>query len=94
MPGSKRLRRDGLLWQQVGDQVVVLDADRSVYLAVNETGALIWQALVDGSPTDQLTQILVDRYGLDPDRVAGDVDRFVADLDDRGLLEGPPPTPP
>ena len=90
MPGSQRLRREALLWQQVGDQVVVLDADRSVYLAVNETGALIWQALADGCPTDQLTQILVERYGIDADRAAADVHRFVVDLDARGLLESTP----
>ena len=90
MPGSQRLRREGLLWQQVGDQVVVLDADRSMYLAVNETGSRIWQALVDGCPTDELTRILVDQYGIDPDRAAGDVARFVGDLDERGLLESPP----
>jgi hypothetical protein len=86
----QRLRREGVLWQEVADQVVVLDAGRSHYLAVNATGAALWQALADGCTTDQLAEILVERYGIEKDQADADVNRFVADLDSRGLLESPP----
>lgn len=88
MTTRQRLRKDGVLWQEVANQVVVLDADRSSYLAVNSTGAVLWQALTEGCTTDQLAEILVERFGIESDRAAADVGRFVADLDRRSLLEG------
>lgn len=88
MTTRQRLRKDGVLWQEVANQVVVLDADRSSYLAVNSTGAVLWQALAEGCTTDQLAEILVERFGIESNRAAADVGRFVADLDRRTLLEG------
>ncbi|HMC39636.1 MAG TPA: PqqD family protein [Acidimicrobiales bacterium] len=90
MTPSRRLRQEGVLWQEVASQIVVLDAGRSVYLAVNETGTLLWHALAQGCTTDRLAGILVEEFGIDPDQAAADVAWFVADLDQRGLLENSP----
>lgn len=88
MTATQRLRRDGVLWQEVDGQIVVLDADKSFFLAVNSAGAVLWQALAEGCSTDHLAEILVQRFGIDEGQVASDVRRFIADLDRRNLLEG------
>ncbi len=87
MTASRRLRRDGLLWQEVAGQVVVLDAERSSYLAINAAGTLLWRAIADGCTTDDLVEVLVGRYGIDPEQAVADVGRFVDELTRRGLLD-------
>lgn len=87
-----RLREGALAWRVVGDEVVALDVERSTYLGVNETGALLWPALSEGTTRGQLVALLVERFGEDPERVARDVDALLADLAARGLLDQVPPS--
>ena len=83
-----RLRTDGVPWQQIDDEIVVLDAQRSVYLAANPSGALLWRALADGTTRDALVERLAEAFDLDRERAGADTDAFLADLRARELLEG------
>ncbi|NNE11583.1 MAG: PqqD family protein [Ilumatobacter sp.] len=82
-----QLRESGLTWQTVGDEIVVLDLDGSVYLKLNGSARLLWDRL--GAPTDEasLAAELVERYGVDADRAAADTAAFVAELRRRSLLD-------
>jgi hypothetical protein len=81
-----RLRGDDLDWREVEGEVVVLDVRRSVYVAVNASGAVLWPALADGATREALVDRLVTRYDKDPQDAGVDVDAFVADLRAQGLL--------
>jgi hypothetical protein len=81
-----RLREDRLVWREAGDEVVALDRETSEYLAVTRSGIELWHALARGATEAELAAMLRERYGLDPERAAADVARFVGDLADRGLL--------
>lgn len=76
-----------MTWQVVDDEVVVLDLDGSVYLRLNGSGRLLWERLDAEASPDELADALVDEYGIDADRAAGDVDAFVSDLRGKLLLE-------
>jgi Coenzyme PQQ synthesis protein D (PqqD) len=65
---------------------VALDLRRSRYLAVNQTGKVLWTALADGATRDELVDRLVTAFGIERSRAAADVDAFAADLESRGLL--------
>ena len=81
-----RLRDSGLEWRAVEGEVVALDVDASQYLAINETGRLLWEALAAGATQDELTQLLMAGAGIDRAIAARDAEAFVAALDRRGLL--------
>ena len=81
-----RLRTDGLTWHVAGEDVVVLDLHGSVYLKLNGSGRVLWELLVDETTEPDLAAALVERYGIELDRAAADVDAFIADLRERGLL--------
>jgi hypothetical protein len=83
-----RLRSAGLTWREVDGELIVLDLDRSVYLASNGTGTALWHALSRGATHQALIDIVVGRFGASPVEAAGDVDEFVGRLSDLGLLEG------
>jgi coenzyme PQQ synthesis protein D (PqqD) len=82
-----RLRTDGLSWRRIEDEVVAVDVPTSTYLSTNDSGTLLWQALGDGATRDELAALLVDRFGLDPGAAGADVETFLAQLDEQGLLE-------
>lgn len=84
-----RLRPAALDWRVIDDEVVMLDAERSEYLATNASGTLLWETLRDGATRAQLVAALVARYGIDDDQAGADTDAFLAGLRDRGLLEEP-----
>lgn len=81
-----KLRTDDLEWQQIDDEIIVLDTRRAEYLGVEGTAVALWHALESGADRDQLAASLVARYGIDPAQALADVDAFLADLAARELL--------
>lgn len=82
-----QLRADRLDWRIVDGDVVALDRTTSEYLAVNETGAAIWPALAAGATRGELRDIVTRTFVVAPEVAAADLDRFLAVLEDRGLIE-------
>lgn len=82
-----KIRTQGLTWQAVGDDLIVLDLDGSVYLKLNGTARLLWERLSEGSDQSQLVDALVDDYDIEQDVAAADVAAFLDDLRARALLE-------
>ena len=81
-----QLRQGDLTWQVVGDDVVVLDLEGSVYLRVNGSGRVLWEALAEPRTESELARRLVDQYGITESRAAADVASFLGDLRSRDLL--------
>ena len=80
-----RLKPD-VEWQKVDDEVVVLDLGQSVYLGVNDTGAVLWPMVAAGSSQERLVDELTSRFGIDDDRARADVAAFVERLRSHSLL--------
>lgn len=77
----------GVEWQQVDDEVVVLDLSSSAYLAVNGTGAALWPLVAAGATERQLVEALTARFPVDVDQAHTDVLQFTTQLRDLALLE-------
>jgi hypothetical protein len=82
-----RLRSAALEWRLVEGEIVALDLERSEYLLVNRTGAVLWQLLVAGASPAEMVDRLVEMYRLDEALVRADIDGFVAGLAARQLIE-------
>jgi hypothetical protein len=82
-----RIRSHAVDWLDVEEQVIALDAEKSVYVSTNSSGAILWHSLVDGATTDELAQQLVAAYGIAPEQAADDVRGFLDMLDTQGLLQ-------
>ena len=80
-----RLKPD-VEWQPVDDEIVVLDLEASAYLAVNNTGALLWPLLAAGSSQARLVEELASRFGMDDDHARADVAAFVDRLRSLSLI--------
>jgi len=82
-----RVRADALEWREVDGEIVALDLRRSVYLAINPSGALLWPALVEGASRDELVTLLSGEAGISTEVASADVDRFLSELAEHGLLD-------
>lgn len=85
-PGTLRLRDADLPWRAVEGEVVALDARTSEYLAINESGAALWEALAQGTDGARLAEILIERFSRERSLAEKEVDAFLAALAERGLL--------
>jgi hypothetical protein len=81
-----QLRHADLSWQVAGDDIVVLDLVGAVYLKLNSSGRVLWEALAGSATQAELVSTLVGTYGVDEQRAARDVAAFIDDLRTRGLL--------
>jgi hypothetical protein len=85
---SLRLRLNQLEWREVDGEVVALDLRTSRYLAVNRSGARLWNTLAAGATRDQLSTLLVETYGLPRTQAEDETDAFLEMLAGEDLLEG------
>jgi hypothetical protein len=83
-----RLRQKDLAWRVIEAEAIVLDNRTSRYLSVNRTGAALWQLLSEGTSYERMVSQLVEQYGVDVDRARADVELFLGDCTERGLLDG------
>lgn len=88
-PEEFRLRVDGLDWLDVDGEIVLLDANKSVYMSLNHSGAELWRLLEKGATEAELRKLLVDTYSIGQDRAARDVEQFLSVLRSHDLIEGP-----
>lgn len=82
-----KLRHAGLEWADTGTEIIALDADRDTYMAGNGSVKALWPLLVEGSTTDDLVAHLVAVYAVEAGVARVDVEDFVSQLKEKGLLE-------
>jgi Coenzyme PQQ synthesis protein D (PqqD) len=82
-----RLRNSAIEWREIDGEVVALDLERSVYVAVNRSGAVLWPALVEGAEREHLVEMLEQEFAIDRDAAERDVDEFIGALRKQALLE-------
>lgn len=84
-----RLRENDLSWREIDDEVIAVDVETSTYLGTNQAGTLLWRRLSKGGASRQdLADLLVETYGIEPERARADVQSFLDDLAAQGLLAG------
>lgn len=71
----------------IDDEVVVMNAVNGNFFSLTQTGKIVWN-LVDGIRTrDSIIEHVAREYETDSGQVASDVDHFLKQLSDAGLVE-------
>jgi hypothetical protein len=82
-----RLASDRLEWREIDGEIVLLDTEASKYLAGNRTAGALWPKLAAGATRQELLDELLAKFDVDGDTASRDLDAFLEDLAERGLLE-------
>lgn len=84
--------REGFILRQIMDIYAVIGIGSEAYrpnqiMSVNETGAFLWERLEKGTDKQALINALLQEYETDPVTAEKDVDAFLGQLRDKGLLD-------
>ena len=84
--------KEGFLLRQVGGNNVIVpvgaqSVDFRCIITLNEVGAFLWQKLTADCTVASLVEALLAEYDVTADIATADVERFVASLREKNLLD-------
>ena len=75
-------------WPLIAGEAVILALDTKVLRGLNEVGSRVWD-LIDGQRTvEEIIDIIVEEFDVPRGQAAEDVEAFVRQLLDKGLVAG------
>jgi len=75
-----------LTWPPVSGEIALYDARDGRYHVLNSSAAAIWAAIAAETPIEQVATDLAETNGVPVEAMRADVDAFVADALQLGLL--------
>ena len=73
-------KRGDWLATRVGDEVLMMSAEKGLYLGLNAVGARIWDLIDTPLATDQICGRLVAEFEISPAACRAEVERFLEEL--------------
>jgi hypothetical protein len=73
-------------WRIIEGEAVILTMDTKVLRGLNAVGSRVWE-LIDGHrDVEQIVEALAGEFSVEPARARADVQAFLRELADRGLV--------
>jgi Coenzyme PQQ synthesis protein D (PqqD) len=86
------VRRQGdWLSAKVGEELVMMSAEKGNYIGLSEVGARIWELIETPQEVDAICSRLEGEFEVTPDACRADVDAFLAELVKHGAIALDPP---
>jgi hypothetical protein len=76
-----------VLFRELGGEAVILDLKTERYLGLDETGTRMWRLLTELDSVQTAYAALLDEYEVEPDRLRQDLEGFLNQLQDHGLIQ-------
>jgi hypothetical protein len=73
--------------RQVGDEAVLLDLKTERYVGLDGVSTRIWQVLTSGGTVQAAYDTLLAEFDVEPERLRTDLEEFVQELLQFGLVE-------
>ena len=73
--------------RKVGEESVLLDLKTERYLGLDDVSARFWDLLTSGGSIQSAYETLITEFEVDPDRLRKDLDDFVQELVQFGLVK-------
>ena len=81
------VRRQGdWLSAKVGDELVMMSAEKGNYIGLSEVGARIWDLIETPQPVDSIVAKLETEYEVAPETCRTEVDAFLTELSKHGAV--------
>jgi hypothetical protein len=78
--------RPGLEWREFGRDALLLDPATGEFLQINDTGRSIWTQVDGARSVAEITNAVALEFDEDPSTVSDDVEAFILELINRGIL--------
>ena len=77
---------DNVLFQELDGEAVLLSLEEGCYYGLDELGTRIWQLIDQDLDREQVVVAIVEEYDVEPEQARRDLDRFLDDLEQSGLI--------
>lgn len=77
---------DQVIFEQLGDNVVLLDLSSEQYFELNGVGSRIWALVQECGDLDQVLQVMIQEYDSDEATLRAELMEFVDRLASQGWL--------
>lgn len=77
---------EDVVFQRVGDDLVLVHLKTNEIFALNPTGARFWELLVDGKPRSEIEETLLLEYDVPREQLVQEIDTLVAQLMQQKML--------
>jgi hypothetical protein len=84
---------DAVLYQEVQDEVVLLNMANQQYYGLDDVGARMWKSLLESGSVAEATVHLCQTYEVEETVIRSDLEVLVRDLLAAGLLKTTAPQP-
>lgn len=81
---------ESVLYQTVGDEIVLLNMTNQEYFGLDRVAADVWQLLVEHRNIETVTRLLAAIYAIDEQTARADIEPLVAELLSANLLTQKP----
>ena len=71
---------------EVLGEVVVLELKSGIYYGLNETGSLIWNLIQQSKSLEEIRDVILETYEVEPEVCIHYILQLVRDLADKGLV--------
>ena len=84
--------KSGFVIRKIGNQTMAVPVGPRTshihgMIALNETGELLWNALVEGMGEESLVNLIIHNYEIDKQTATADVRDFIKRLKEQGALQ-------
>jgi hypothetical protein len=76
----------GVLTADLDDELVLLAPISGIYYGLDEVGRAIWKQIEEMRPIATVRDRVLEQYDVEPERLEADLDEFLRDLADEGLI--------
>ncbi|MGA2713901.1 MAG: PqqD family protein [Bryobacteraceae bacterium] len=78
---------DAVLYQELEDEVVLLNMENQQYYGLNDVGAKMWKSLMESGNIAVAGELLSQTYEIEQAVIRSDLESLVRDLLKAGLLK-------
>lgn len=71
----------------LGDEVAILDFKSGTYYGLDDVGARVWSLIQEPRIVEEIREVLVNEYEVEPDRCEHDLITLLQRLAEEGLVE-------
>jgi hypothetical protein len=83
---SGYMRHDAVEVLEMDEEVILLNKDSFTVTKLNETGGFVWDSLEETLTLEELEERVSGRFSADRDTVIGDLQLFLKQMTDIGLI--------
>jgi hypothetical protein len=73
--------------RHLGDEAAILNLKKGLYCGLNEVGACVWSQIQEPRSIQDILDILLNEYDVEPERCEREILSFLQQLADNDLIE-------